>query len=457
MRSIRQQITLGLLLGFALLLGAGGIVIYCATRGALLEEFDETLLHRALFLAGAAHQERNKIELEFKETTTAEWGAVKTAEYFQFFLVDGEILRKSRALGNAELPREVGAPDSPVYYEVVLPGGARGRAVGVCFVPRGGSKAPATDLESPQVGLVIAGDRAKVDRLLSSLGVTVFLEGVLSLFATVLIVAFVLRRGLVPLERVAEQAGHIDARSLQTRFPLLGMPTDLVPICSRLNDLLARLQSSFSELGEYAAKVAHELRTPLSILRLKVEQAGDRIPPELSEELQAELHQLGHVVDQSLLIAKAEQGRLTLQLRPFDLAALVADVAEDFSLLAEEQGRRVMLQGSTCSEVVADPKHARQIIHNLLANALKHGHGDIHVKLGRNGREHALTILNQVRREPTPAEDTLGLGLRVVDTLLHLQPGVRCLRRRGRHYFAIRLAFPAAPALTENVVRGSAR
>ena len=452
MRSIRQQITIGLLLGFALLLGAGGMVIYFATRAALLEEFDETLLRRAFFLAGVAHQERNRIELEFKETTATEWGATKTAEYFQFFMVDGEILLRSRALGDAELPRDVGPPASPVYYDLDLPGGARGRAVGLGFVPRPGSKGPAMDRESPQVGLVVAGDRAKVDRLLSSLGVTVFLEGVLSLFVTVVIVAFVLRRGLVPLERVAEQAGCIDARSLQTRFPLQGMPADLVPICSRLNDLLARLQSSFSELGEYAAKVAHELRTPLSILRLKVEQAGDHIPPELSDELQAELHQLGHVVDQSLLIAKAEQGRLTLQPRPFNLAALVADVAEDFSLLAEEQGRRVALQGSSCCAVVADQKHVRQITHNLLANALKHGHGDIHVKLSGNGRGRALTILNQVRREPTPSDETLGLGLRVVDTLLRLQPGVKCARRRGRHYFAVRLAFPAAPAPVENMV-----
>jgi len=96
-----------------------------------------------------------------------------------------------------------------------------------------------------------------------------------------------------------------------------------VSLLGHLNDMLGRLELSFSEMSEYAAKVAHELRTPLSIIRLKVEQSQGRIDAELAEELQEELLRLTHVVEQSLLIAKAEQGRLVWNIERFDLSAMV--------------------------------------------------------------------------------------------------------------------------------------
>jgi light-regulated signal transduction histidine kinase (bacteriophytochrome) len=197
-------------------------------------------------------------------------------------------------------------------------------------------------------------------------------------------------------------------------------------------------------MSEYAAKVAHELRTPLAILRLKVEQAGQQIQPDLAEELQSELHQLAHVVDQSLLIAKAEQGRLVLQPQRFDLGRLVADIAEDFSLLAREEARVVNLAPMPPAAVVADAKYIRQIVHSFFTNALKHGQGEIRVRLRASNESNVLTVANR-RRSPTSTQtETLGLGSRVVDTLLSLDPAIKCRRRRSLNCYAVQLAFPAA-------------
>jgi signal transduction histidine kinase len=255
----------------------------------------------------------------------------------------------------------------------------------------------------------------------------------------------VLRRGLRPLSRLAEQARHIGVDSLRTRFPTEGLPVELTPISGRLNDLLSRLESSFSEMSEYAGKVTHELRTPLAILRLKIEQAGAEIPPELAEEFQTQLQHLANVVDQSLCIARAEQGRLRLSPCAIDLAELVADVAEDFSLLANEQNRQVIFKKPARRlEINVDPKYTRQIVHNLLSNALKHGQGDISIKLSGGAAHCAMTILNSVPGGAAPARETLGLGLRVVDSLLQLQPEIKFRRRHGRRFYAVRLSFPAA-------------
>jgi signal transduction histidine kinase len=252
------------------------------------------------------------------------------------------------------------------------------------------------------------------------------------------------RKSVTPIAAVNQQLQSIRAPDLSQRIQLPEVDREFRDLVRHINELLVRLEKSFNDMSEYAAKVAHELRTPLAILRLKVEQAGGQIVPELAEDLQAELHQLSHVVDQSLLIAKAEQGRLILAPQTFDLATLVTEVAEDFSLLAQEQNRVLHLVVKSPSLVVADPKYAKQIIHNLLANALKHGQGEVRVTLRWRSNAFLLTLTNRLRSQPAAAPATLGLGLRVVDSLLWLQKDLGCRRRANSTCYAVRLSFPAA-------------
>lgn len=274
------------------------------------------------------------------------------------------------------------------------------------------------------------------------------------LVAAAFVIGFVLsNKSLRPIARLNDQLQTIGAPDLSRRIELPEADAEFRDLVRHVNELLGRLERAFTDMSEYAAKVAHELRTPLAILRLKVEQAGDRIPPELAEQLQSELHQLTHVVDQSLLIAKAEQGRLKLQPRELDLAQLVLDVAEDFTLLAQEDGRTVRLLALSHGAVVADPKYTKQMLHNLLTNAFKHGQGDIRVKLTRRQNRLVLTIANWLRAPNAPQPEALGLGLRVVETLLALQPGVKCLRHRNSRGYAVRLSFPATSTLEGTHVR----
>jgi len=250
----------------------------------------------------------------------------------------------------------------------------------------------------------------------------------------------------VPLTGVAIFIGF--ALAHKSLRPIANLNDQLQTI--RAPDLSRRIELPEVD-AEFRGLVAHELRTPLAILRLKVEQVGDRIPPELAEQLQTELHQITHVIDQSLLIAKAEQGRLKLQLRTFDLAQLVTDVAEDFALLAQENNRWVRLFPMRPSPVQADPKHARQILHNLFTNALKHGQGNVHVRLTPRNRRFVLIIANGLRARASAQTETLGLGLRVVDTLIGLQPEIQYRRRSGTGSYLVRLSFPIADGPVMNL------
>jgi two-component system sensor histidine kinase QseC len=370
---------------------------------------------------------------------------------------------------NYQLPIIYSMSKAPTFFNLTLPDGTEVRGLGLYFTPdveggrtneaaRGDEVVQRSANHVPRIGLVVAEDCENLTKTLDRLVLIILATSLPMLAAAIFAVRLVLRRGLRPLSRLADQTRHIGKDSLQTRFPTDGLPEELMPICGRLNDLLSRLELTFSEMSEYAGKVTHELRTPLAILRLKIEQAGEELPPELAEEFQGQLQHLAHVVEQSLCIARAEQGGLRLMPCPMDLAELVDDVAEDFSLLAHEQGRQVVSKKSGQRlEIFVDPKYTRQIIHNLLSNALKHGQGDIYIKLSGSREYSSVTILNRVPAKPSPAQETLGLGLRVVDSLLQLQPEIKSRRHHGRRFYAIRLSFPrgVSPAGGPVPVHGS--
>jgi signal transduction histidine kinase len=254
------------------------------------------------------------------------------------------------------------------------------------------------------------------------------------------------RKSLHPIARVNEQLQAKTTANLGQPLDLPEMDAEFRDLLRHLNDLLTRLNLSFTEMNEYAAKVAHELRTPLSILRLKVEQAEGKIPPDLADELQSELHRLSHVVDQSLLIARTDQGRVAARPERVDLVAVTTEILEDFQLLALEDGRRLIWMGPKACWIEADKAHLRQIVHNLLSNALKHGSGDLVVRVQLGPQHATLTIANQKRAASVANSATLGLGLRVVAALVRLDPQMRLQRRGGTWYYVVRLLLrPSSP------------
>jgi signal transduction histidine kinase len=251
------------------------------------------------------------------------------------------------------------------------------------------------------------------------------------------------RKSLRPIASVNEQLLRKTAATLGEPIRISEMDVEFRELVRQLNELLSRLDVSFAEMNNYAAKVAHELRTPLTILRLKVEQADGRIAPELAEELENELHRLTFVVDQSLLIARAERGRISSQPTIFNLVNVVSDVVEDFQLLAIERGRRFSLLTVPECWVATDVRHLRQIIHNLLTNALQHGQGNLTVRVSEHNGLARLLFINETSRKTDADRVTLGLGLRVVAALLRQETAIHYRRRQGDGYYVARLRMPS--------------
>lgn len=262
------------------------------------------------------------------------------------------------------------------------------------------------------------------------------------------------RKSIAPIASVNDQLRHIQSKNLAQRIALAEADGEFRDLVHHINDLLGRLEDSFGRMSEYAARVAHELRTHLTILRLKIEQSELRIAPDLADDLQDELSRLTHVTDQLLLIAQAEQRRVIFDRRPLELAAMVADLVQDFRLLASENHRELRLDLPATCWINADSRYLKQILHSLLTNAHRHGSGDIVVRLRRRGATCALVVANCVAR-PHGKPGTLGLGLRVVRALLHLDYDIRyAVRQPGDTYVArIRFHTIAAPTGSSAPIR----
>ncbi len=223
-------------------------------------------------------------------------------------------------------------------------------------------------------------------------------------------------RSFGPVADINRQLGEIGPKNLKRRLNVNGADREFEEIEANINSLLTRLEDSFKQLTEFSAQVAHELRTPLTLLRLQVEDAEGKIEPALAESLQDELRRLSDYVDQCLLLATAEQGRLELRSENIPLGRLLLDMIDTYDLWAKSEKRSIELSKDDDLHVSSDPRYLRQMLHSLLTNAMRHGSGPIRVVVSRDERGTICSISNDVPANAPPERGT-GIGLRVTRAL----------------------------------------
>ena len=262
----------------------------------------------------------------------------------------------------------------------------------------------------------------------------------LAMLASIWIVAYFMgHRTDRSIRSLNQQLELIDPAHLDRKIELDGDDEDIYELKEHINDILTRMQIAFIHLRQYAAQVAHELRAPLTIIRLKIEQAVDKVDPRLAEEIQTELLRLNLHVEQALLVARAEQGHLAINPVSFNLNALLHDILEDFRLLGQEQQRTFIYRGHDI-RVSADPKYTKQILYNLLTNTLRHGTGSVKIRLRSWPRGASVLIANEAKPQ-APDNFDLGVGKRIVNALANLHGNMRIRTHRYRNLYAVRVSF----------------
>jgi len=187
-----------------------------------------------------------------------------------------------------------------------------------------------------------------------------------------------LSRGLTaPLARLTTAARHIAGGDLSQRVPKTGS-AEIAALGQAFNQMAADLEKAEELRRNMVADVAHELRTPLSVLQGNLRAILDGVYPLEQAEIAAlydETRLLSRLVDDLHELAQAEAGQLHLDLRPIDFVEVVHTTVANFAVAAEAKEVRLTTDWAdetTNLPVLADPDRLAQIMRNLLSNALRH-------------------------------------------------------------------------------------
>jgi signal transduction histidine kinase len=281
---------------------------------------------------------------------------------------------------------------------------------------------------------------------------------------------------VAPIEQMSAAMAHITAERLSERVPVPTANDEIQRHAKVLNSTLDRLESSYQQALRFSADASHELKTPLTVIRLSVEailespNLGEQERIAISSVLE-QTRRLTNITASLLLLARADAGRLNLALTQLDLSGLVEACAEDSRIVAEANGITVECNVPERAPAAIDPTRFSQVVSNLLDNAVKYNHpgGTVRVTLQEEATAHGsdwrLTVGNTgptipeenqarlferfFRANPEGDRTGCGLGLGIARELARAHGGDITLvsSRDGWTEFAVFLPKPNAVAV----------
>ncbi|HET7759492.1 MAG TPA: ATP-binding protein [Gaiellaceae bacterium] len=354
----------------------------------------------------------------------------------------------------------------------------------------------------PEIGAALAGNRAQGERHSNTLGqdllytavpvtnnggvvgavrVTQDLaavhervrNGVLALIA---IGAFALLVGLAlawflagslsgPLRNLAAAARRVEGGQLDARAEVTGAK-EQQEVSAAFNDMAERLEVVLAAQREFVANASHQLRTPLTGLRLRLEAARARSDGDVARELEAaeqEVERMARLLTSLLTLAR--EGDKPPDARPVSLARAAERACERWAATAEQDGRELELAGGGDPAIAASEEDLAILLDNLIENAVRYSPTRVTIDWGSDGDEAWLAVLDE-GPGLAPGEETklfdrfargsagsgrsgTGLGLAIVQTLAHRWRGTASLQNRLEGGMRAEVRFPAAATVAE--------
>ena len=264
---------------------------------------------------------------------------------------------------------------------------------------------------------------------------------------------FVSRRVLSRIDAMTGTAQTIMAGDLSGRLPVAGTGDELDRLADSVNAMLGRIEALMHGLKEVSDNIAHDLKTPLTRLRNRCEQAlrqssSDADYRAALESTISESDELIRTFDALLMIARAESGQARDNMTEFDAAQIARDVGELYEPLADEKGIALKVDAAAAAPVRGNRELVSQALANLIDNAIKYAgpngkangaRSEVVVSAGNNGDHIMLSVADRgpgipdadrgrvverfVRLEQSRSEPGSGLGLSLASAVARLHGG----------------------------------
>ncbi len=205
---------------------------------------------------------------------------------------------------------------------------------------------------------------------------------------------FLANKALKPVDEITKTARMITSSSLYQRIKLRKTKDEIGRLAETFNDMISRLGRSFKQIRQFSADASHELRTPLTILKGEIEVGlrKRRRPEEYRKILNSNLEEVNHmtqIVDDLLLLSRADMGEVHLQKNRINLTGLISEVGAQAKMIAMAKDIRIHLNNDSEVAVIGDRLRLRELLLNLVDNGVKYTPegGEIRISVDRyNGR-----------------------------------------------------------------------
>jgi heavy metal sensor kinase len=395
-RSIRFRLIIwyaGLLTGVFLLFG---IVLFQVLRGYLEHSLAQTLIRRSEQIAVSLLDGVDKTgERYVADQITARYAPENYDRFIRITRPDGGVLYASGRTTSFDPsglhPLAVNTVHGDLVQKVVLDDGSRLLVTVKVF----------QSSEGHRFLIESGGPMAPIETILSHLFFSLLIGVPLLGLVAVGGGLFLVSRALAPVVQIARSAEHITLHNLNERLPLTNTGDELEHLSLALNRMIARLNEAFEQNRRFLADASHELRTPLAALRGEMESVVEqaRTLPELSDRAGSvleEVDRLAKIVDALFAISRLDAGESQQEWERFDLAPLAASTTEQMSLLAEDKGIAVACNVQGKVSVDGDRARIKQVVVNLLDNAIKYTPpgGTINLNVHARGGNAVLEVVD---------------------------------------------------------------
>src|SRR5881396_3876295 len=186
-----------------------------------------------------------------------------------------------------------------------------------------------------------------------------------------------MRNALRPMDEIATTAERITSRNLNERVPVVPTGDEVERLSVSLNRMMERLEDAFHHISRFSADAAHEIRTPLAIIRGELENAlqASGLTADQRETIGSALEEaerLSRIVEQLLEMSRLEAGETLVERTRFDFAEMTRTTVDQMRLLAEEKNLQLRFDGTKPLDIQGDPLRLKQIVVNLVDNAIKY-------------------------------------------------------------------------------------
>ncbi|HEY9167787.1 MAG TPA: ATP-binding protein [Candidatus Kryptonia bacterium] len=188
---------------------------------------------------------------------------------------------------------------------------------------------------------------------------------------------FLAKQSLRPVDRITQTAREITARNLRQQIEVANPRDEIGRLAETLNDMISRLEASFEQVSQFSIDASHELRTPLTIMRGEIELAlrGSRTTASYKKTLASlldEVIRMSEIIEGLILLAKADTGVAKLEKKPTRLDQLVTEIKSDMEILADQKKVAISISKLEELTVSGDEVKLRQLMLNLIDNAIKY-------------------------------------------------------------------------------------